>query len=64
MDLSITMLSAAIFIAASSNDVAKAIYAIAFGGNPRVARLWCWSFWPYWDSLLRLSTSCACRQIV
>ena len=33
MDLSITMLSAAILIAASSNNVAKAIYAIAFGGK-------------------------------
>jgi uncharacterized membrane protein (DUF4010 family) len=33
MDLSITTFSAAILIAASSNNVAKAIYAVAFGGK-------------------------------
>ena len=33
VDLSITTLSATILIAASSNNVAKAIYAITFGGK-------------------------------
>jgi uncharacterized membrane protein (DUF4010 family) len=31
-DLSVTTLSTAILIAASSNNIAKAIYAVAFGG--------------------------------
>ena len=57
--LSATMLSTAVLIAASSNNIAKAIYAIAFGGTIlRVVQLGCWSFWPYSDLLLQLSTSC------
>ena len=46
VDLSVTTLSATILIAASSNNIAKAIYAVAFGGiQPSRRAAWCWSFW-------------------
>ena len=57
--LSVTTLCAAVLIAASSNNIAKAICALGFGGvDLRVVRLLCCSFWRYWDLLLQPPTSC------
>jgi uncharacterized membrane protein (DUF4010 family) len=62
--LSIAGLCAAILIAASSNNIAKAIYALGFGGIETSRRRHrCCSFWPCWGLLPRLFTCCCTLKI-